>query len=176
MPNPIIHFEIMGADSKKTQQYYADLFGWKVDSNNPMNYGIATTKDGEVGIDGGLGGADQGSAIRVTVYAQVDDPQAYLDKAVALGGTVVMGVISTNASLVMTSPVGRLWRSHPGPRWSSPGAGSLRTPWCHRVPPLWRSPSRKMAEPPLFAFDTPGFLNSTASPTAWDGTTTWLDW
>ena len=52
MPNPFIHFEIMGADSKKTQQYYADLFGWKVDSNNPMNYGIASTKDGEVGIDG----------------------------------------------------------------------------------------------------------------------------
>ena len=27
MPNPIIHFEIMGADSKKTQQCYADLLG-----------------------------------------------------------------------------------------------------------------------------------------------------
>ncbi len=26
------------------------------------------------------------------MYAQVDDPQAYLDKAVALGGKVVMGV------------------------------------------------------------------------------------
>lgn len=93
MLNPIIHFEITGADSKMTQQYYGDLFGWKVGSNNPMNYGIASTKDGEVGIDGGLGGADQGSDIRVTVYAQVDDPQAYLDKAVALGGKVVMEVM-----------------------------------------------------------------------------------
>jgi predicted enzyme related to lactoylglutathione lyase len=92
MPNPIIHFEIMGADSKKTQQYYADLFGWNVDSNNPMNYGIASTKDGEVGIDGGLGGTDQGSDIRVTVCAPVADPQPYLDKAVALGCKVVMGV------------------------------------------------------------------------------------
>ena len=74
MLNPIKHFEITGADSKMTQQYYGDLFGWKVDSNNTMNYGIASTKDGEVGIDGGLGGADQGSDIRVTVHAQVDDP------------------------------------------------------------------------------------------------------
>ena len=90
MPNPIIHFEIMGAEAEKTQKYYTDLFGWKVDSNNPMNYGITSTKDGEVGIDGGLGGTDAGGNAGVTVYAQVDDPQAYLDKAVALGGTVVM--------------------------------------------------------------------------------------
>ncbi len=58
MPNPVMHFEIMGADSQKYRQYYADLFGWNLDNNNPMNYGMARTKDGGVAIDGGLGGAD----------------------------------------------------------------------------------------------------------------------
>ena len=101
MPNPVVHFEIMGAEAKKTQQYYADLFGWKVDTNNPMDYGMASTKDGELGIDGGLGGGDQSGGTRVTVYAQVDDPQAYLDKAVALGGTVVMPVTEIPDAVTM---------------------------------------------------------------------------
>ena len=38
MPNPVIHWEITGKDAPKLQQFYADLFGWNVDSNNPMNY------------------------------------------------------------------------------------------------------------------------------------------
>ncbi len=90
MPNPVMHFEIMGADAKRTQQFYGDLFGWKVDANNPMDYGITSTKDGDVGIDGGLGGGGDMGGARVTVYAQVDDPQKYLDKAVQLGGEVLL--------------------------------------------------------------------------------------
>ncbi|MEX2431582.1 MAG: VOC family protein [Dehalococcoidia bacterium] len=96
MPNPVVHFEIMGQNAKRTQEYYANLFGWDVDANNPMDYGLATTKDGELGINGGLGGdqggGDQGGGARVSVYAQVDDLQKYLDKAVELGGQVLMPV------------------------------------------------------------------------------------
>ena len=93
MPNPIVHFEIMGADTRKTQEFYGSLFGWTIDSNNPANYGITSTKDENgLGIDGGVGGADQGGGVRVSVYAQVDDPQTYLDKAVSQGATVALGV------------------------------------------------------------------------------------
>ena len=54
MPNPIVHFEIMGADTRKTQEFYGNLFGWTIDSNNPANYGITSTKDENgLGIDGG---------------------------------------------------------------------------------------------------------------------------
>ena len=30
MPQPIVHFEIMGQDPVKLQKFYADLFGWKI--------------------------------------------------------------------------------------------------------------------------------------------------
>ena len=35
MPNPIVHFEIMGKDAAKTQKWYEDQFGWKLD-RQPM--------------------------------------------------------------------------------------------------------------------------------------------
>ena len=93
MPNPIVHFEIMGSDSAKTQQFYTDLFGWTISSDNPANYGLAITQDDDdPGINGGIGGADQGGGVYVAVYAQVDDPQAYLDKAVSMGAKEIIPV------------------------------------------------------------------------------------
>ena len=93
MPNPIVHFEIMGSDTAKTQAFYSSLFGWTISSDNPAGYGLALTQDdGGLGIKGGIGGADQGGGVRVSVYAQVDDPQAYLDKAVSLGATEIVPV------------------------------------------------------------------------------------
>lgn len=88
MPNPVVHFEIVGPNGKKLQQYYADLFGWEINADNPMGYGLVDTKAG--GIGGGIGVTD--GPAWVTVYAAVDDVQATLDKAVSLGGKVLMGV------------------------------------------------------------------------------------
>jgi predicted enzyme related to lactoylglutathione lyase len=89
MPNPIVHFEIVGKDGKKLQDFYSSLFGWKVDADNEWNYGLVDTETPGQGIPGGIGPTMDGNA-RVTVYAQVPDLQASLDKAVELGGTVIM--------------------------------------------------------------------------------------
>jgi len=40
MPQLVIHFEIMGKDAGALQKYYGELFDWKNDASNPMNYGI----------------------------------------------------------------------------------------------------------------------------------------
>jgi len=88
MPNPVLHFEIMGKDPAATQKFYADVFEWDVNADNPMNYGVVTAQDGK-GIGGGIGANPQG-ATYVTVYATVADLQATLDKAEAAGGTTVM--------------------------------------------------------------------------------------
>ena len=85
--NPVGWFEIMGKDAAKTQKFYADLFGWSVDANNPQNYGMVQSADN--GIGGGLGGSMDGKP-SVTVYVDVDDVQATLDKAANMGGTIVM--------------------------------------------------------------------------------------
>jgi predicted enzyme related to lactoylglutathione lyase len=90
MPNPVVHFEVVGKDGKKLQDFYSNLFGWKIDANNPMQYGLVEAQT-EHGIGGGIGPTPEGSG-HVTFYVQVDNPQAYLDKAVSLGGKVVMPV------------------------------------------------------------------------------------
>jgi hypothetical protein len=87
MAHPIVHFEILGPDGAALQKYYADLFGWEIDTNNPANYGMV--KDIPPGIGGGVGPSQDGTAF-VTVYVQSDDLQASLDKAESLGGKKVM--------------------------------------------------------------------------------------
>ena len=85
MPSPVTHFEIHGKDGKKLQEFYAKLFQWKVDANNPMEYGMVE-KNGN-GIGGGITKSDDAM---VTVYVEVADPDATLKQAESLGGKTVM--------------------------------------------------------------------------------------
>ncbi|TMC49967.1 MAG: glyoxalase [Chloroflexi bacterium] len=89
MGNPVIHFEVVGKDGKRLQQFFGQLFDWKIDANNPMNYGMVDT-GGNGAIAGGIGPSPDGAG-HVTFYVEVDDPKAYLDKAEKLGGKAVMG-------------------------------------------------------------------------------------
>ncbi len=90
MPQPVVHFEISARDGAKITEFYSRLFGWTVNADNPMNYGLANTKDGELGIDGGIyQQQDPQDTSGIRVYAQVDDAEAYLAKAQELGGKVV---------------------------------------------------------------------------------------
>jgi uncharacterized protein len=89
MADKVVWFEVTGKDGGKLQSFYGELFGWKVDASNPMNYGMVEAD--ESGIGGGIGQADNGDG-HVTFYMGVDDPQAYLDKAEKLGGKTVVPV------------------------------------------------------------------------------------
>jgi hypothetical protein len=89
MADKVVWFEVTGKDRGKLQSFYGELFGWKVDASNPMNYGMVEAE--ESGIGGGIGQADNGDG-HVTFYMGVDDPQAYLDKAEKLGGKTVVPV------------------------------------------------------------------------------------
>jgi predicted enzyme related to lactoylglutathione lyase len=86
MPNPVTHFEVSGPDAAALQSFYGSLFGWKIDADNEMNYGMVDT--GEGGIGGGVGPTPDGQG-HVTWYVQVADLQAALDKAESLGGKTV---------------------------------------------------------------------------------------
>lgn len=46
MGAPVVHFEIYGPDAAKLRTFYADLFGWEIHADNPMNYGMVYTKAG----------------------------------------------------------------------------------------------------------------------------------
>ena len=90
MPNPVVHFEIHGKDRKKSGKFFSDLFGWHVESLDEMDYGMVDTHGGGHGINGGIAPAQE--APHVVIYVEVDDLQAYLDKAESLGGKTVMPV------------------------------------------------------------------------------------
>ena len=96
MGQPVVHFEVIGKDADKLHAYYSDLFGWEIDADNPMSYGIVqrdgnTNTDG-VGIGGGIGGpGPEGYPGHVTFYVEVPDVEAALAKAESLGGSRMMG-------------------------------------------------------------------------------------
>jgi hypothetical protein len=95
MGRPVVHFEIIGTDGPKLQSYYSELFGWDIDADNPMNYGVvhreANAGPDGIGIGGGIAGGPEGYGGHVTVYVAVPDVEAALAKAESLGGTRVMG-------------------------------------------------------------------------------------
>jgi hypothetical protein len=86
MADKVMHFEIHGKDGKRLQEFYASLFGWKIDANNPMQYGLVSPEPG--GIGGGI--AQSPTAPRVTVYVEVADPAEALRKAERLGAKTLM--------------------------------------------------------------------------------------
>lgn len=95
MGQPVVHFEIIGSDGEKLQSFFSEMFGWEIDANNPMKYGMVP-REGNVsaeggGIAGGIGGGPEGYEGHVTVYIEVPDVEAALVKAESLGGTRVMG-------------------------------------------------------------------------------------
>jgi uncharacterized protein len=95
MGQPVVHFEVVGKDAQKLNSYYSELFGWEIDANNEMRYGMVaregnTGRDG-VGIGGGIGAGPEGYAGHVTFYVAVPDVEEALQKAESLGGERIMG-------------------------------------------------------------------------------------
>src|SRR3546814_17831298 len=87
-------------------RFYAEIFGWTVDAENPLKYGMVETQAGK-GIAGGMCASEMGPT--VLVYIEVEDPQAYLDRIEAAGGTTVLPVTEMPGSItlaVFTVPEG----------------------------------------------------------------------
>ena len=97
MPNPIVHFDIAGADGATLQQFYAQAFDWEVNADNPMQYGLVDAQE-ETGIGGGITAGEQPG---VTIYIEVDDLQAYLDRVEALGGKTVQEITTIPGMVTM---------------------------------------------------------------------------
>ena len=88
MSSPLIHFEVAGKDAGKLQSFYGDQFGWQINSDNPMNYGMVNLSD-QVG--GGITATQDGQPGYAMFYVAVDDVEAALQKAESLGGKRVFG-------------------------------------------------------------------------------------
>lgn len=82
---PVVHWEIQASDAEALRAFYAQLFNWQVGDGPVMR------------IPAGIGGPEPGPGghIRagghpgVTLFIQVRDLRASLDKAAQLGGQVL---------------------------------------------------------------------------------------
>src|SRR5262245_29123290 len=84
----VVHWEIQAQDPKKLQSFYSGVFGWKIDANTPMQYGMVTSR-ARKRIEGGIGGS-QGPGSRVLVYAQVASIPSTLKRMESKGGKTIM--------------------------------------------------------------------------------------
>lgn len=110
MPNPVLHFEIVSKNASELHSFYSDVFEWKIDANNPMNYGLVEVGEG---INGGIGGPmDDSYPGHVTFYISVPDLDATLEKIEAQGGKTVMApseIPGTDTTIAQfTDPAGNL--------------------------------------------------------------------
>jgi predicted enzyme related to lactoylglutathione lyase len=92
MTNPVVHFEILGADGASLIEFYRGLFEWPIQDNSLPGWPHYAFLQADQGIGGAVGTADAVAGSAVVVYVEVDDPQMYLDRAVAAGATIAMAI------------------------------------------------------------------------------------
>ncbi len=91
MGKPVAFFEIVSADHERAQQFYADLFDWKVSPDPALGgYGLVDTQAGSEAIAGGIGPSQAPGDTGVKIYIRVDDLAASLDRAEELGGRTLV--------------------------------------------------------------------------------------
>ena len=86
---PVVHFEVGGGDAQALADFYAGMFDWQIFHHEEANYRLIQQESG--GIGGGIFQHVEGMPPNhPSVAVMVDDLQAYLDKAVGLGGQALM--------------------------------------------------------------------------------------
>jgi predicted enzyme related to lactoylglutathione lyase len=119
MPQPVVHFEIIGTDPARLRGFFGELFGWSYERtpvapavSEPDSYGfidLLTGNDGS-GIRGGVGGGP-GYDSHAMFYVGVPDVERALELAESLGGARTMGPETSPTGLVVghfTDPEGNL--------------------------------------------------------------------
>lgn len=100
MGQPVVHFEIIGADPAALRDYYGALFGWEYNVGDATadtvsdqgQYGFVEADPAAEfpGVPGGVAGGP-GFEPRVLFYVSVPDVADALDQAERLGGKRLMG-------------------------------------------------------------------------------------
>lgn len=106
--HPVVYFEIQGSNWQSTRDFWSTLFGWKVKDFPEYNYSIVPGNEAD--IVGGIGQSPNGQKL-VTIYVQVSDLQATLDRATNLGGRTVkpiFGVPNVQQFAHFADPAGNI--------------------------------------------------------------------
>ncbi len=87
--NPIVHWELMGADGEAQKAFYESIFDWKLEATEGLdNYHMVSSDD--VGVGGGVGQGNEQMPNYMTIYVQVESIDESLGQIEARGGTTVV--------------------------------------------------------------------------------------
>lgn len=110
MSNPVTNIEIACEDSQALSEFYSDVFDWKMNAYEDGFYWFETGSEDAKGIEGHIyppndemqlvEGVPFGNSI--TIYVQVEDIKATVEKLVRLGGKVLMNptVVSEKGEMI----------------------------------------------------------------------------
>jgi hypothetical protein len=91
MGAPVVHFQMISNRPGELVDFYASLFGWTVDADNPLGYRRIDTGS-TAGIQGGVWPAPPEAKTFVQLFIQVDDVAATVARAAELGARVLIPV------------------------------------------------------------------------------------
>jgi len=89
MAHPVLQFQIISKDPDQTARFYAGLFDWKINADNPMGYRRIDTGSQE-GIQGGIWPAPPQAPAFVQLFVGVSDVKAAVEKAEQLGARLLI--------------------------------------------------------------------------------------
>lgn len=87
MPNPVVHFEVIGKDKILLENFYRDAFAWQI---TPVMSEYSLVGKEEGGIPGGIGGIADAPNY-VTFYVEVPNLEAAMSSVESHGGKKLFG-------------------------------------------------------------------------------------
>lgn len=88
MGNCVSHWQLLASDPERAAAFYTKLFSWTVDDANPLGYRRVSAGPG--GAQGGIWPCPPEGRPFVQLFVEVDDVEATLKEALALGARVLM--------------------------------------------------------------------------------------
>lgn len=89
MGRPIVQWQILAKSPENLAAFYEKLFDWNSNTDNALGYRTVNTNS-ENGIGGGFWQNPPDGNSMVTLYVGVENVQEYADKAVELGGKIII--------------------------------------------------------------------------------------
>ena len=89
MPNPIVHFELMGPDGHALKAFYGDLFDWQLDLVPGFDAYYTVEGDTVGGVGGAVGQGPEDGPSYLTLYMEVESIDDHLARIEAAGGQTI---------------------------------------------------------------------------------------
>jgi predicted enzyme related to lactoylglutathione lyase len=89
MGNPVVQWQILARNPDQAMDFYRQVFGWSVSTDNALGYRQVDTGAGR-GIQGGIWPIPPEGMPAATLYVEVENLEEAVQRATSLGATVAI--------------------------------------------------------------------------------------